>query len=347
MDPFQDLYELYPAREMPFLQRAKRRAERTRPYQGLKVAHHVPLTLEAALKIEVLARGGADLLVTCPGFMAPSPRAVEILRRAGIRVAHLDDLPDDIDVALDCCAELYGRVRPRLGACELTGTGTARYRAERPGYPVIAVDESRVKDLEGLLGTGDGFVRAFRELVPEPIEGRPFLVFGYGKVGRGIVRALRRHTGAIGVVDVDPRAVEAAARAGCDAMIADDVAGVEGWARRAFAIVTATGVRGAISARYDPGAFRGRNLANMGGEDEYGDAFSPGEVLYRKGPVNFASAAPTSMKYLDPVFYAHNLGIDLLAAAPLAPGVHPFPRWLAEEIVDEWERAFGEELGAG
>ena len=195
---------------------------------------------------------------------------------------------------------------------------------------MIAVDESRVKDLEALLGTGRSFVHAFRRLVGEPIDGRPFLVLGYGKVGRGIVRALAPHTNVVGVVDVDHDAVGAAKAAGCDAMHAGERDRVETWARQAFAVVTATGVPGVVSAGYDADAFRDAHLANMGGEDEFGDAFAPEKVLHGKRPVNFAVSDPDAMRYLDPVFHAHNLGVDLLSFARLRAGVQAFPDFLAE-----------------
>jgi adenosylhomocysteinase len=329
---------------MPFMLRAKRRAVRDRPYAGLRILHNVPLTLETVCKIGVLALGGAKLVVTSPSFMEPDPLAVEALLSAGIEFRAEYRFAEEFDVVLDCGGELQPLVTPRLGTCELTGTGTHRYRAAAPDYPVIAVDESAVKDLESLLGTGRAFVHAFRTLVPQPIDDMPFLVFGYGKVGRGIVRALSPHTKQIAVVDVDHGAVATARSAGCAATHAADRGRVEAWAQRSFAVVTATGVPGVVSAGYDARAFRGAHLANMGGEDEFGAAFAPQDVLHDKRPVNFAVSDPNAMRYLDPVFHAHNLGVDLLSCARLRPGVQPFPHFLADEIVDAWQRIFGERI---
>ncbi|GAB1510993.1 NAD-binding protein [Actinophytocola sp. KF-1] len=343
-DLFAEITARFPPEELLFLRRARRRAERVRPYAGLKVLHNVPLTAETMCKIEVLAVGGADLVVSSPGFMSPDRRCVEALRTAGIEFRAEYRFREEFDVVLDCGGELQPLVTPRLGVCELTGTGTRRYRAAEPGCPVIAVDESRVKDLEALLGTGRGFVHAFRRLVPEPINGQPFLVLGYGKVGRGIVRALAPYTNRIAVVDVDAGAVAAAKAIGCAAVHAGERDVVSDWARQAFAVVTATGVPGVVTTCYDPGAFRGAHLANMGGEDEFGAAFAADDVLCGKRPVNFAASDPGLVRYLDPVFHAHNLGIDLLSYARPRPGVHPFPDFLADEIVDSWQRVFGEPL---
>jgi adenosylhomocysteinase len=343
-DAFQEITARFLADDMPFLQGGKRRAMRSRPYAGLKVLHNVPLTAETVCKIEMLAVGGADLVVTSPSFMEPDRHSIDILGRAGIEFRTDYPVGEDFDVVLDCGGELQPVVTPRLGTCELTGTGSQRYRAAEPAYPVIAVDQSPIKDLEALLGTGRSFVHAFRVLVGEPIDGRPFLVFGYGKVGKGIVRALRPFTEAIGVVDVDPESVATAARRGVVAMHADERDRVEAWARQAFAVVTATGVPGVVSAHYDADAFRGAHLANMGGDDEFGPAFRTSDVLHDKRPVNFAASAPDSIRYLDPVFLAHNLGVDLLSFRRRRPGVQPFPDFLASEFIESWQRIFGERL---
>jgi len=341
-DPFQEITAQFAPGDLLFLRRARDRVVRTRPYAGMRVLHNVPLTAETMCKIEVLVAGGADLVVTNPSFTTPDPHCVEALRAAGVEFRAEHRFPEESDVVLDCGGELQPLVTPRLGTCELTGTGTRRYRAADPAYPVIAVDECRVKDLEALLGTGRGFVHAFRRLVREPIDGRPFLVFGYGKVGKGIVRALAPHTDRIGVVDVDHGAVAAAGLVGCEAMHAAERDRVAAWARQAFAVVTATGVPGVVTAGYDAAAFLGAHLANMGADDEFGEAFAAHDVLCGKQPVNFSSSDPALVRYLDPVFHAHNLGVDLLSCAWRRPGVQPFPDFLADEIVDGWQRAFGE-----
>ncbi|MFC4855935.1 hypothetical protein [Actinophytocola glycyrrhizae] len=343
---FPDITGRFAAADVPFLRRARLRAERTRPYAGMTVLHNVPLTAETMCKIEVLALGGAELVVTSPSFMAPDPQCVEALGAAGVEFRREYRFPEEFDVVLDCGGELQPLVAPRMGVGELTGTGTRRYRAACPAYPVIAVDESRVKDLEASLGTGRAFLHALRRLVREPIDGRPFLVFGYGKVGRGIVRALAPHTDRVGVVDVDPGALAAAAAAGCDAMPAGERDRVAAWARQAFAVVTATGTPGVVTKGYEVAAFLGAHLANMGGEDEFGDAFAAGDVLCGKQPVNFSVSDPGLVRYLDPVFHAHNLVVDVLSHARHRPGVQPFPDFLADEIVDCWQRVFGEDLDA-
>ena len=344
LQTFERAYDTYPATETPFLQRQKQRALRTQPYRELKILHNVPLTEEVLFKIEALVAGGADLTVTSPSFMRPKPMALEMLKAAGVKVQLSHTFKDDFDICLDCCGELLGLVTPRIGTAEITRTGAIRYGSHSLSYPVISVDDSKVKYLEAVLGTGDAFVRAFQELTGESIHRRKFMVVGYGKVGQGIVNALIPYTSAIVIVDSHPGAIEAASKRGFAAIHTRQAAEVESQAADCFAVVTATGREQAISQHFNPRAFKGRYLANMGGEDEFGDGFELHEVMCDKQPINFEIAKPTLMKYLDPVFYAHNLAIDLLKYSNLEPQLHPFPTFLAEEIVAEWETYFEESL---
>ena len=81
-DAFEPLYELFPATEIPFLERAKLRLRDTRPYQGLKILHNVPLTMESLHKVHAILLGGAEVTVTSPSFMEPKEEAIALLRRA-------------------------------------------------------------------------------------------------------------------------------------------------------------------------------------------------------------------------------------------------------------------------
>ncbi|MEM6658094.1 MAG: NAD(P)-dependent oxidoreductase [Pseudomonadota bacterium] len=347
-DPFRVAYDLFPSSEIPFLERAKKIARRTRPYDGLKILQNIPVTMEALHKTHVLMLGGADLTLTCPSFMDPKPEALAVLDAAGVAVVDVPNIPSDVDIALDCAGELLGRVTPRLGTVELTGTGTNRYQAAGDlSYPVISVDQSQVKVLEALFGTGDAFQRAFSTLTGETLKGKDVLLFGYGKVGQGIAYALHPSGCRITVVDVSADALCGAKRHGHAAIPAHDTDAVEIAASKAFVVVTATGRPGIISERYATEPFRGaRYRANMGGEDEFGPAFDNTEIMVDKRPINFAIAHPTRIRFLDPIFHAHNLGVDLLRSFAPGPGLHAFPEFLAAQILTEWEDIFSVDVEA-
>lgn len=335
----------FPAADTPFLRRQCGDVARRRPFAGLRVLHHVPFTPATVLKLEPLLRGGAELIVSSPGFMTPDEGLVADFVEAGGDWRPRETLADlDCDVAMDCAGELSDVVRPRLGVVELTGTGTHRYGEAHSAQPVISIDLSRVKALEAVLGTGEAFVRAYRELTRHTLPGRAFLVFGYGKVGRGIAQHLHASGARIVVVDVDAAGRRDAQAAGFAAVDARNRRAVERAARAAETIVTATGREQVVSRHYDPDCFRGRTLANMGGADEFGADFDESEVLCAKRPINFFVEHPTRLRYLDPVFYAHNLGAELLRDGRFGPGVHPFPAELSDDIVREWEDRFDERV---
>ncbi|WP_282605714.1 NAD(P)-dependent oxidoreductase [Pelagibius sp. Alg239-R121] len=347
--PFQAAYDLFPEHEIPFLQSAKKRLERARPYEGLKILHNIPLTMESLHKVHALLLGGAEISVTSPSFMEPKADAIAVMKAAGVPVLLANDpLPSEVDVTLDCAGELIDRVTPRIGAVELTGTGTQRYLARTDlNYPVISVDQSSVKNLEALLGTGDAFVRAFVELTGESLKARSVMLFGFGKVGQGIAHALAPSHCQVTIVETDPHKIGRASRAGYVCIDGADRASVEQAAREAFVVVTATGRKGIVSELYDPTAFRNAAyLANMGGEDEFGSAFSASEIMVEKKPINFAIDHPTQIRYLDPVFHAHNLGIELLLFANLAPGHYAFPEFIAEEITSTWQSLFNLDISS-
>lgn len=53
---------------------------------------------------------------------------------------------------------------------------------------------------------------------------------------------------------------------------------------------------------------------------------------------------PTRLKYLDPIFYAHNLGAALLLTENFAPGYYPFPEQISEKIIKVWQNQHQETL---
>jgi len=330
-------------REFPFLQKQLKRGLATQPYKNLRILHNIPFTKETILKLEILYAGGADLVVTSPSFMVVDEALKKDFIEAGGKWMDLDALQGEVfDVVLDCAAEILDVVEPRIGTVEITGTGTNKYEAANLNYPTISVDQSAVKYLEGVLGTGEAFVRAFLELTNTILDHQKIMIFGYGKVGKGIVHHLKSYTNQIVIVEKDPTKLEEAKAAGLLALDADNSRLVEQHAAESFAIVTATGRENIISDNYNKAAFTANYLVNMGGDDEFGDQFDSSEVMCEKQPINFFIDKPTLMRYLDPVFYAHNLGIDLLLYSNLEKGLHPFPSFIAEEIVSEWKSIFKE-----
>lgn len=333
----------YSSTEMPFINRQLQRVKQTKPYKGLTILHNIPFTKETIIKLGVLYEGGANLTVTSPSFMEADETLVKEFIAAGGRWKQLDDIKDEtFDFHLDCAAELMNRIPPKIGTIEITATGSNKYGSLKVDYPIISVDKSKIKNLEGILGTGEAFVRAFEILTNEDLSNKNFMVFGYGKVGKGIAHYLNKKTKNVIVIDKIPENVEKAKLAGFEGYLSDEKAIIEKLAPKMFGIVTATGMKNVISDNYDSKAFKIKYLANMGGEDEFGYKFESNEVICQKKPINFFVDKPTLMRYIDPVFYAHNQGVDILIYSNLSNGLHSFPKFISEEIVNEWETIFNE-----
>ena len=192
-------------KKMPFMQKLLERMKVEKPYQGLKILSNTHLTWSTIAKLEPLLVSGAHVTATVTKTLKCNPEVVELMRRANVEFIDEELLTDDYDLCLDCCADLSGKIAPRIGVSEQTQTGSVIYKAQdNRDFGVISVDECRTKKLETYYGTGDGFVRAIRKYVETPLNKLKFCVFGYGKVGRGIVNTLSHHTDCIYVVEQEP-----------------------------------------------------------------------------------------------------------------------------------------------
>ena len=345
---FEALHQRYKEEDRCFLSQACQQAHTEKPYQGLRILHNIPLTLETVLKIEVLLLGGAEVTASCITALPPSEEALALLRAAQVDVQIEHRFSGDYDFHLDCCGELIGIAPPKRGAVELTQTGSALYKKASLSYPVLSIDDSELKLLETLFGTGDGFIRALQASTHTVLYDKKYVIFGYGKVGRGVVRTLLRFTDNISVIDSAESARQSALKRGIKYIDAREREKIKKEIQSAAFVVTATGVQHMMSDFYGfkKADFGDAVLTNMGAYDEYGKNFSAQDILFEKKPLNFAIPEPTTMHYLDPIFYAHNYAIDLLLAGTFAPGYHPFPSEIARDILKKWEALHHEELSA-
>lgn len=336
----------YSVPQSPFLDEHRKQVMVEKPYQGLKVLHNVPLTLGTVFKIEVLALGGAEVVATSIKNLPPEKRAIDILLNAKIRVQIPHKFNERFDFHLDCCGELLELPDPVVGAVELTQTGSKLYHDRALSYPVLSVDDSDLKVLETFFGTGDGFARALYERSGEEVRNKPFILFGYGKVGQGIVYALKKFTDKITVIDVAENPCASIISQNINYICASNVSEIKCSIAEAWCAITATGVKGLLTKQYGLNIkdFGSCILTNMGADDEYGDNFTEADIAFNKMPFNFSLEYPTSLHYLDPIFYSHNIGIDLILSQNINKGYNPFPTHLATSILYEWQRIYGENI---
>lgn len=324
--------------EMPFMNELNALMLAKQPYRGLKVIHNIHLTLSTICKIIPLLLSGADVTVTGTHTLTVHPEALRLIKKAGVKWVNENQISDDYDIALDCCAGLLHKVNPRIGTVELTQTGVHHYKNYTLPYPVISVDNSVTKNLETFYGTGDGFVRALQNLTNEELNKKNFVIFGYGKVGKGVVHALSAYTTNIIVIEKRLKAIHEARNKGLVCVNFNNHNEILNILDKGgFCGVTATGENGIISESFNKADFQNfEYLANIGSEDEFGVKFSSKDVLFNKNPINFSLADPTLMKYLDPIFYAHNHSIDILLSKKFTPGVHNYPKTQDQYIIKKW-----------
>ncbi len=333
----------YNPETIPFLSKLRHRMTDVNPYSGLKVFHNIPLTLEAVLKIDLLLLGGADVTASCVEIVPPNKKAIDILNCAHVPICLDKKINKHFDIHLDCCAELRSLTAPSIGAVELTQTGTKIYKEFPLNYPLISVDDCLLKHLE-TIGTGHSCAEALRKLTKSTIEKKKFIVFGYGKVGRGVVKALKKYSNNIIIVEEDKSLIDQLVRSNLNAMSTSLLDDLKKELKDTFCIITATGIEGCISKYFDKKELSGIYLANMGAVDEFGYKFTDADVLFSKKPINFATNEPTLLRYLDPVLYAHNISLDLLLSKEFSNGYHQFPESLSMKIINEWAQIHNEEI---
>ena len=341
---FDNARKLYSIPELPFLDAQRKQVLAEKPYIGLKILHNIPLTLGTVFKIEALALGGAEVTATCIKILPPETRAIELLEQAHFKVQIDHHFEDQFDFHLDCCGELLEIKPPRMGAVELTQTGSKLYQNATLSYPMVSIDDSNLKVLETFFGTGDGFSRAIYQLAGTTLQDKSFVIFGYGKVGQGILYALKKITNNITVISLN---IDSTTRqSGVTYIDATNKSLIKKAIINAWCTITATGVCGLITNYYGfkQEDFGSSLLTNMGAEDEYGDNFKQEEIAFNKKPFNFSLEYPTSLHYLDPIFYAHNAAIDLILSKEMNTGYNAFPEYFTNSILDKWQSIHQENI---
>ncbi len=219
------------------LQRLHAQFSETKPFAGLTIGMCLHVEPKTAVLCYVLQAGGASVVITgSPGTTKNDVAAA--LRQHGVIVYGQQDddmalhqehirqvMSHDPHLLLDNGADLVaaylanpGRGRVIAGTEETT-TGANRLRAEMPGvssasspsFPIIVINDSPLKlIIENEHGVGPTIVEGFMRETNLLVQSRRFAVFGYGSVGRGIARTLRRLGGHVTVVEPDSvRALEA------------------------------------------------------------------------------------------------------------------------------------------
>ena len=312
-----------------------------RPFVGVRVVVGHPLLYNSLAISEAIMRGGGEVVLT-KNFTSTASATIEHrLRALDVPVLDLAEAAAAGDLFIDVNAAL-GRTRTPRIATEITRTGVLHY-AQIP-CPTLSADDTRAKLIEGSLGIGDSFVRAWEHFQGVgTLRGKSIVQFGFGKIGQGIALAAQRAGCEVSVVDSSPAAVQAAKQRGYEAAQISDRSAVRALLADAEVVVAVTGVANAVGASVPAEWLRANSplLINMGAEDEFGPMISDHEVLGGKGlPLNFHLSQPTLNCYIDPSLAAQLLALELLVkhSSAMLPGVFPLPAYADHWLVETWQR---------
>lgn len=265
---------------MALLSGVRRDFETKKPFQKLTIGVSLHLEPKTVVLLETLRAGAADIVGT-GNYGSTQDDMVAVLKsqemlifgtRGDTLEQHKENLERVIghgpDILLDNGADLVAAVIARgkadavRGGTEETTSGGNRLRAEMAGrvpFPVIVINDSPLKQIvENMHAVGQSVVESFVRITNLMVNGRRFVVVGYGWCGRGIAQYLRALGGQVGVVENDPiKAVEAA-------LVGYRVGKLEDLAPWGEAFITATGRPGVVGRRTFDAIPTGAVLANAG-----------------------------------------------------------------------------------
>ncbi|MHB1571232.1 MAG: adenosylhomocysteinase, partial [Solirubrobacteraceae bacterium] len=322
----------------------------------LSVQDDVAAALVVADGVEVHARRGESLDDYVAHVLALLTGATAGVGGAG--AAAMITLDDGADLLVTAHARGGETLQALIGATEETTTGLVRIRAlEQEGRlrcPVLAVNEARTeRALNDRHGTGqsalDGIMRASNVL----LAGNTVVVVGYGWAGLGVAERAPGAGAAVIVCEVDPLRALEARMAGYEVMPALQAA------ERGDVFVTVTGARSVLRREHFERMKDGALLANAGHFDVELDLPALTELatggirpvrplvdqymladgrrlnlLARGRVVNLAAAEGHPAAVMDVSFALQALSVEELVRrrGELAPGVHPVPAALDQEV---------------
>ncbi len=355
-DKLHELYSLVPIFERKCLISLAEEWQHSKPLKNKKVLINCHLTTSTTIMLDLLLLAGAKVFVTVAPDLTLHQPVLDVLKRSRAHFLAYSELSTYankyFDILIDCGAGLLHKVIPKQGTVELTHTASEIYN--HITYPILTVDSTVTKKIETLYGTGDGFIRAINKyfsytarfsdacLSKGPFIDKKYVIFGYGKVGRGIVSALlemntKREN--IIIIEIKLNTCRQLQYRNYTAipLTEANLSIIKQHIKEAFCVVTATGCAGSMSQYFEHDDFPTHViLANMGTPDEWGIKFNASEILNGKKPVNFALENPTQIRYLAPSFRALLLGTVIISNQKLSAGLHDFPEETDQLIYNEW-----------
>jgi adenosylhomocysteinase len=215
---------------MPVLNRIKKRFEKEKPLDGIRLGACLHVTTETASLMQTLKTGGAQVWLCASNPLSTQDDvAASLVVNDGIPVfaikgednktyydhlnAVLDAEPEyTMDDGADLVSTLHSErseiIDKVRGGTEETTTGIIRLKSMAADgvlrYPIIAVNDAQTKHFfDNRYGTGqstiDGMIRATNRL----IAGSVFVVCGYGWCGKGLAMRAKGMGANVVITEVD------------------------------------------------------------------------------------------------------------------------------------------------
>ena len=211
---------------MQLLRNVQEVFEREKPFKNKTIGVSLHLEPKTAVLLETLKIGGAKIVGT-GNLGSTQDDIVEVLKSWGMTIygerstdkeEHLRNVAKTVsakpDLLLDNGADLVElAIKNNLdgnisGGTEETTSGDDKLRAKFDGkinFPIIVINDSPLKQIvENKHAVGQGNVESIMRMTNLMINGRRFVIVGYGWCGRGMAQYIKSFGGRVSVVETDP-----------------------------------------------------------------------------------------------------------------------------------------------
>jgi adenosylhomocysteinase len=223
-------------KNMPVLRQISSDFEKTKPFQGLKIALSVHLEAKTAYLCRTLEKGGARMYVTGSNPLSTQDDVACALAAGGMEVfavhgCTMEEYDSSLCSVLECGPNIiiddggdlvhlmhtkYTDLIPGvIGGCEETTTGIHRLKAMAKAgalrFPMMLVNDADCKHLfDNRYGTGQSVWDGINRTTNLIVAGKYVVVSGYGWCGKGVAMRAKGLGAKIIVTETDPvRALEA------------------------------------------------------------------------------------------------------------------------------------------
>ena len=211
---------------MQLLRNVQETFKRERPFSNKTIGVSLHLEPKTAVLLETLKVGGARIVGT-GNLGSTQDDIVEVLKSWGMTIygarstdkeEHLRNIAKTVsarpDLLLDNGADLVECAIKNnltsyiLGGTEETTSGDDKLRAKfinKINFPIIVINDSPLKRIvQNQHAVGQGNVESIMRMTNLMINGRRFVIVGYGWCGRGMAHYIKSFGGRVSIVEIDP-----------------------------------------------------------------------------------------------------------------------------------------------